>query len=85
MSREMKAMKYCSFYITKDALNNNKMSGTRSCHKLTNNVNYMSNVWSGDSKIDKSTKQLPIESVITEKSTINSKKMSIGLYRSEQS
>lgn len=39
--------------VIEDVKNNNKMSRIKSTHDMTNNVYYMKNVWSSNSKINK--------------------------------
>lgn len=61
--------------------NNSIMCRVRHTHKLTNQMNKIGNNWLCDYEIDKTTKQLPIESGISYRFTINSKKLEIRLKR----
>ncbi len=56
----MKTMKKRSFYVSKDTKNCNIMSEARSRHELTNQINSISKVQMGDSKIDETAHQLSI-------------------------
>ena len=53
-------MKECALDVLKDMKNYSIMSGARSRHELTNQMNNICKVWTGDSEIDETAYQLSV-------------------------